>query len=54
MPLPEPRPAESKEKFITRCMSDSQALKDFPENGQRYAVCQSQYKAKNEVNEKNR
>lgn len=41
--MPNPNPNERKDEFIKRCMSDSEALKDFPENDQRYAFCQSQW-----------
>ena len=41
--MPNPKPNEQKDEFIKRCMSDSEALKDFPENDQRYAFCQSQW-----------
>jgi hypothetical protein len=39
--MPRPRPRETDEEFIQRCMGDSQMIGEFPENEQRYAVCQS-------------
>jgi hypothetical protein len=39
--MPRPRPRETDEEFIQRCMGDSQMKSEFPENDQRYAVCQS-------------
>jgi hypothetical protein len=39
--MPRPRPRETDEEFIQRCMGDSQMQSEFPENDQRYAVCQS-------------
>jgi len=39
MPLPSKKKDESKEDFISRCMSNSQAKKDFPDQKQRSAVC---------------
>jgi hypothetical protein len=39
--MPRPRPRETNEEFIQRCMGDSQMIGEFPENEQRYAVCQS-------------
>jgi hypothetical protein len=39
--MPRPRPRETDDEFIQRCMGDSQMLSEFPENDQRYAVCQS-------------
>lgn len=39
--MPNPKPNEQKDEFIKRCMGDDKALNDFPDNAQRYAVCQS-------------
>ncbi len=39
MPLPKPNEDESKDDFISRCMSNGQAVEDFPDNDQRLAVC---------------
>jgi hypothetical protein len=40
-----PKPAgESEDEFISRCMGDSQMLKEFPDQEQRAAVCYSQWK----------
>ena len=44
MPLVERRPSESKDQFISRCMSDAKMIAEFPDNKQRYAVCISQSK----------
>jgi hypothetical protein len=41
--MPKPTPSESKEEFLNRCMGDEEALKDFPDEAQRYAVCQSKW-----------
>jgi len=46
MPLPKPSQNESKKKFIARCMGADITVKDFPDNEQRYAVCQDLYKKK--------
>jgi len=43
MPLPKPKKDESKEEFMDRCMGDSVMLKEYPNNDQRYAVCESQW-----------
>ena len=43
MPLPTPNTGESRDKFIARCMGNPTAIKDFPEESQRAAVCFSQY-----------
>lgn len=39
--MPRPRPRETNDEFIQRCMGDSEMLSEFPEQEQRYAVCQS-------------
>ena len=46
MPLPKPKKNENQAKFIQRCMSSSQAKKDFPNSQQRLAICFSQWKKK--------
>ena len=44
MPLPTPTSGESREKFVSRCMSNETAKQDFPDNKQRLAVCFSKFK----------
>ena len=39
--MPTRQPGEERDAFIERCMSDSEARSDFPDNEQRFAVCQS-------------
>jgi hypothetical protein len=46
--MPDKRPNESREDFLTRCMSDSEMNKEFPDNEQRYAVCLTKAKLKEE------
>ena len=41
--MPTPKPSETQEEFITRCMGDAETLEKYPENDQRYAVCISIY-----------
>ena len=41
--MPNPKPTESKDEFIKRCMGDSEANQSFPDSDQRYAFCQSQW-----------
>lgn len=43
MPLPTPNTDEAEEDFISRCMSDEQAVEDFEDEDQRLAVCQRQW-----------
>ena len=45
MPLPTPD-GEPKSEFISSCMANDTMKKEFPDKGQRLAVCNSQYKAK--------
>ncbi len=42
MPLPKPAKGEKSSAFISRCMADETARKDFPDQKQRVAVCNSQ------------
>ncbi len=49
MPLPKPKSGESQDKFVSRCMSNAQVKKDFPDKDQRLAVCFSQFRKKREL-----
>ncbi len=46
MPLPKPKPNETEEEFIARCMSDSVMENEYPDTEQRSAVCYSQWRGK--------
>lgn len=50
MPLPIPTPTESHEKFISRCMADEKTVSEFPDESQRYAVCEAQYSRGEKIN----
>ena len=39
MPLPKRKDDESRENFMSRCMSNKDSKKEFPDNKQRIAVC---------------
>ena len=39
MPLPKPKPQESDNQFINRCMMDDTMSSEYPTRNQRYAVC---------------
>jgi hypothetical protein len=41
MPLPSKEPKESKQAFVSRCLSDEKTKKEFPSKSQRMAVCMS-------------
>lgn len=43
MPLPTPNDDESHDDFISRCMADSTANEEFPDENQRVAVCEKQW-----------
>lgn len=41
--MPIPKKDETKDEFLTRCMGDSQAVNEYPNESQRYAVCVSKW-----------
>ena len=41
--MPKPRQGEQKGDYLIRCMDDEKMKNDYPDNMQRYAVCQSIY-----------
>lgn len=43
MPLPKPMSAESKDEFMSRCMSDEMMIGEYPNHDQKAAVCLSQW-----------
>ena len=45
MPLPRKGKKESKDEFVSRCMSDPKVKNEFPDNDQRFAVCNNQSKS---------
>ena len=47
MPLIKPQDGQSKDEFIKICMSNSDMMKEFPDEKQRFAICNSQWEAKN-------
>ncbi len=42
--MPAPRPSESQPEFMSRCMSDAEARRDFPDEAQRAAFCYAQWR----------
>jgi hypothetical protein len=44
MPLPKPKKKETKTQFISRFMSDEIAIREFPDESQRFAVAQFTWK----------
>ena len=51
MPLPTPRPGESQQQFIIRCMGNPTAIEDFPSEEQRASVCHSQWDRRNNASQ---
>lgn len=45
MPLPTPNTSETRDDFLSRCMVNSTMRAEYPNQDQRYAVCQSQWTA---------
>ncbi len=43
MPIPEPGENEDRQTFLNRCMADDTMRNEFPDTGQRFAVCRSQW-----------
>ena len=43
MPLPKPSSGESRDDFVSRCIGDDKVASEFPDQGQRVAVCISQF-----------
>lgn len=44
MPLPKPNEGESRDDFMTRCMGNPTMNEEYPDNEQRAAVCNSQWR----------
>lgn len=47
--MPTPKPNESRDTFITRCMGDAEAMKTFADNDQRLAFCNSVFDRKDSL-----
>jgi len=43
MPIPKPKPNETKDEFIKRCMADEVMVNEYPDEKQRYAICLTQF-----------
>ena len=50
MPIPKPKPSESRQQFMSRCMGDKTMTDEYKPN-QRMAVCASSYNSKEEVSD---
>ena len=43
MPIPKPKSGESRDKFMSRCLSSDVMQQDYSDNAQRFAVCSSSF-----------
>ena len=43
MPLPKPSTGEERGTFVKRCMANAETNNDFPDDAQRFAVCNDIY-----------
>jgi len=48
MPIPTPTKDEDHDDFMARCMGDDTMVDEYPDDDQRYAVCQQQWDDKDE------
>ena len=46
MPIPKPKKNEDKDTFLERCMGNDTMVEEYPDEDQRYAICNSQWKDK--------
>ena len=49
MPIPKPNSDESRDKFMGRCMSDSEMIAEYSDENQRAAVCGTAFDDKEEI-----
>ena len=49
MPIPKPNSDESRDKFMGRCMSDSEMIAEYSDENQRAAVCNASFDDKEEI-----
>ena len=49
MPIPKPNSDESRDKFMGRCMSDSEMIAEYSDENQRAAVCGTAFNDKDET-----
>jgi HK97 family phage prohead protease len=52
--MPTPRDGESRDDFLDRCMSDNEAVNDFPDTDQRFAFCNSVWEQNKEQGKMNK
>lgn len=50
MPIPKPKNDENHDEFIDRCMGDEIMNDEYPDEIQRFAVCETQWKEKKSMN----
>jgi len=52
MPLPKPSPGQDKNSFLSSCMGNGKMQEEYPDEDQRYAVCNTQWETKDMKNMK--
>lgn len=43
MPIPNPKGDETRKEYVDRCMGAMDTISEYPDNKQRYAVCNVQW-----------
>lgn len=51
MPIPKPRKDEERDDFVSRCAGDSEMNSEYPDQKQRLAICNTQWRRKDEAKE---
>jgi uncharacterized protein len=46
--MPEPNATEDREEWLSRCMGDAEAVADYPDSDQRFAVCVSKWEERSD------
>jgi hypothetical protein len=44
MPIPNPQQDETRKEYVERCMGDTTMVDEYPDNKQRFAVCNVQWR----------
>ena len=53
MPIPKPKPNESRQRYINRCMGDDTMSDEYTDSSQRLAVCTTEYNSNKEDSTEN-
>lgn len=44
MPIPNPQQDETRKEYVERCMGETTMVDEYPDNKQRFAVCNVQWR----------